>query len=356
MSEPAMRLARVLSAASPQPILALERDGALYSVSALEKWYVTAYSPDTFATSSDFRSRVVALGGAGLAELDERLASGVRPSDARLVEGSFLWLPPSDDERAALVEVDVFSRDRDATPAIRLGSARSLVGHQSAAPLCLSSNAALSSSVASSSVAGCSAALAVILSDDLLRASPAEAERAMFAITPMLRWHSSPTDIDARAGREASGREMSATSTGELAAHLGPVLQHPIVPAPLFPSAAARTGAAGLDPSVAPATLRVGEAVYPLESLASAAFSLAEAVALASHRLPLRAGDVVAVGPIPRRVGPGRVGPESRAAAERVFEVELGQSVSFWVEGLCALDGRAVDGSEPARWRDAQRG
>lgn len=291
-----MRLARVLSANAREPILALERDGALYSVSALEKWYVTAFSPDTFATSSDFRARVVALGGAGLRDLDERLASGVRPADALLAEGSFLWLPPVDDERAMLVEVDVFQASREGSPPVSLGSARSLLGHRTGASL-----------AAGTTQARCSAYLAVTLLEDLASATAREAERALFGATPLLRWHAG-----ARAG-------------AELAAHLGPVLVHN----PRF------------DPAEALGVLRIGETTHDLAPLASAPFDLAEAVAAASHRLPLRAGDVVALGPLPARTDP----------AQRLFEVALGQTASFQIEGLGALDGRPVASTRPAAWR-----
>lgn len=82
-----MRIARVLRAEDLRPIVALERDGALYDVALLEQIFGTERAPGPIAEPWDFHSRVVALAGAGLAELDDRLLAGDRPTEARLHPG-----------------------------------------------------------------------------------------------------------------------------------------------------------------------------------------------------------------------------------------------------------------------------
>src|SRR4051794_9249252 len=100
-----MRIARIIHESSPFPVIALERDGALYDVAELDLRFATARTRELLGGASDFFSRVVALGGAGLDELDQRLAAGYRPTEARLAPGSFLWLSPCDPDRALLAHV-----------------------------------------------------------------------------------------------------------------------------------------------------------------------------------------------------------------------------------------------------------
>src|SRR5262249_11803399 len=100
-----MRIARVLHNSSAAPLVALERDGALYSVAELDRIFETRFAPDRFPSASDFHARVVALTCAGLEELDLALKQGRRPTEARLAPGEFLWLAPCASDRAAYVEL-----------------------------------------------------------------------------------------------------------------------------------------------------------------------------------------------------------------------------------------------------------
>src|SRR5262245_2069361 len=85
---------------APVPTLALERDGALYAVAELDRRFRTRFA-DGPAGDADFHRRVVALGGEGLAMLDERLVSGERPGVARILPAELVWLAPCDADRCA---------------------------------------------------------------------------------------------------------------------------------------------------------------------------------------------------------------------------------------------------------------
>ena len=89
-----MRIARVLHAPSPTPIIALERDGSLYDVAELDRHWDTRYAPERLSGSSDYDTRVIALSWAGLAELDVAVGSGRRPREARLLRGGCVRLAP----------------------------------------------------------------------------------------------------------------------------------------------------------------------------------------------------------------------------------------------------------------------
>jgi len=128
-----MRIARVLRAEDLRPIVALERDGALYDVAGLEQIFGAAHAPGHIAEPWDFHSRVVALAGAGLAELDDRLLAGDRPTEARLYPGSFVWLPPCDTDRAMFVQIAGAIPD-ERRPAYWIGNARGFLGNEASVP------------------------------------------------------------------------------------------------------------------------------------------------------------------------------------------------------------------------------
>src|SRR5689334_14131925 len=102
-----MRIARVLHESSSTPIVALERDGAVYDVRALEESYDARTTRDALFAPTDFHARVIALGGAGLHALDDALRSGRRPSSARLLPDSFLWRAPCDTDRCARFRLEL---------------------------------------------------------------------------------------------------------------------------------------------------------------------------------------------------------------------------------------------------------
>ena len=84
--------------------MALERDGHLYDVEALEKALGQPFQPED---PSDFRGRVVALGLAGLRELDQALLTGQRPRIAYIQPDGAALLPPFDAEAGSHFEVDL---------------------------------------------------------------------------------------------------------------------------------------------------------------------------------------------------------------------------------------------------------
>src|SRR4051812_9224640 len=125
-----MRIARLIHESSPFPVIALERDGALYDVGELDQRFGTRCAPDHLVGATDFFARAIALRCAGLAELDERLCVGNRPTEARLLPGTFVWLPPCDTDRALYVHVTPAAASGDVEPGYRLGNARGLLGHE----------------------------------------------------------------------------------------------------------------------------------------------------------------------------------------------------------------------------------
>ncbi|MFO0591311.1 MAG: fumarylacetoacetate hydrolase family protein [Polyangiaceae bacterium] len=243
-----MRIAAVLHDASSDhdsapllPTPALERDGALYRIADL----AAALGPRgaRLAAGGDFHSAVIAAGGASLRELDERLRSGERPAEARVLPSTFTWLPPCDPDRAALVLCDA---PMDAKrPAVRLGSARSLLGHEATVPCDPGArDVAMEASVVA------------MIADDLFRAAEAEASAAIFGYAVMLAFE------------------------GGFGAQLGPVL----VTRDEVPHVTELR-----------AHVRVEGAALGGCALAASPFTPAEQIAFASHVVPLRAGDLIRV-------------------------------------------------------------
>jgi hypothetical protein len=161
---------------------------------------------------------VIAARCAGLDDLEARLLSGRRPSHARLLPGEYLPLPPCDTERCSYVQLGDGLR-------WELRDARALVGHAQPAPLAADAP----------TVRG---GLALVLADDLWRATAREAARAILGYTAVLDWGG--------------------------AAHLGPDIH-------------TRLDLRALDP---------------------ATYQPSEQVAFASQQLQLRAGDVIGLCPL----------------------------------------------------------
>jgi hypothetical protein len=302
-----VRIARVLYKSSdeisPLPVLALERDGALYAVSELERVFGTQFSPERLAGTGDFHTRAVALGGAGLEDLDDRLRAGDRPSAARIVPGSFAWLPPCDTDRALYVQLAGDDEPWSTTglgaaepgsapypgrdgPLHRFGDARGLVGHEGAVPFppgegrpCFELG------------------IAAVLREDLEGAGSAEAARAILGYAILDGW--SGRDEEARPG------------TSRVPAQLGPVLVTP--------------GEVG-DPARLKAQVRVDGTIAATPGMGGGVFSLAESIAWVSRWHQLRAGDVIGVGCVQGGRG----------------DVTYGATVELHVEKLGKLAGRAV--------------
>lgn len=281
-----VRLARVLHGSSPVPVLALERDGALYDAAELDRIFGTRFSPDHLPGASDFHTRVVALGGAGLETLDERLRAGDRPAAARLLPGTFVWLPPCDTDRAAYVQLAPYD-EPSPEPLHRLGDARSLLGHES--PIAFPSTEERPSF---------ELGVAALLWDDLSGAEPEEAERAVFGYTILNGW----------SGADAG---QSAWTASRVPAQLGPVVV-----------SASDVGDLGR----LKAQARIDGKVISTTTAEGCSFPLAAALAWVSRWTPLRGGDVVGLGCL--RGGRG--------------EAPFGAGVDLLVERLGKLTGRPV--------------
>jgi hypothetical protein len=327
-----MRIATVLHDASPEPdgaplfpTVALERDGALYRVTALAQAFGPRYA--ALADDADFGHAVLALRAEPLHEMDRRLRAGERPSAARLLPGTFTWLPPCDADRAALIVCAHPEGGANArrVPAFSVGSARALYGHEATVPLVQEDASQEDQDDASrgdqddtsrgdqddASVI-IAPSLAVVLSDDLCCASCAEADRAILGYTLLVRF--------------GAGH----------AAQLGPAL---VTRGDAEPIAGLR------------AHLRVDGAPVATDEVGKGAFSPAEAIAWISHHVPLRAGDVIGVGPLCAANGAsGANGAAERASAGRVA-APYGARVDFAIERIGKLSGKPVRGPEPAAWR-----
>jgi hypothetical protein len=273
------------SESSPLPLLALERDGALYSVGELERVFGTRFSPVRLAGACDFHTRAIALGGAGLDELDDRLRAGDRPTSARLLPGSFAWLPPCDTERALLVQLGAYDEPVD-EPLHRLGDARGLVGHGCAVPF-----------PPGESHPDFELGVAAVLRDDLQGAGPAEAERAILGYAILNGW----------TGRDDRARP----GARRVPAQLGPVLVTPDEVGDLAPLKA---------------QARVDARTVATAGLGGWSFSLAESIAWVSRWHALRAGDVIGAGCVHGGRG----------------EAAFGATVELQVERLGKLAGRPV--------------
>jgi 2-keto-4-pentenoate hydratase/2-oxohepta-3-ene-1,7-dioic acid hydratase in catechol pathway len=288
-----VRLARVLHGSSARAVLALERDGALYDAGELERVFGTPFSPDRLAGAADFHTRTIALGGAGLAELDDRLRAGDRPTTARLLPGTFVWLPPCDTDRAVHVQLAPYDEPTD-EPLHRLGDARGLVGHESVVPFPSGDGGDPRTRADAAFALG----IAAVLREDLAGGSAAEAERAILGYTILNGWSG-----------EAEPR--SGWSARRVPAQLGPVLVTP-----------GEVGELGR----LKAQVRVDGRVTATVSVGGWAFSVAESIAWLSQWMDLHAGDVIGAGCV--RGGSG--------AAPFGAAVELG------VERLGRLAGRPV--------------
>lgn len=303
-----MRVARVLHASSPLPIVALERDGALYSVASLDRAFATSYAPNRFADSGDFHARVIALACAGLAELDDRLLAGDRPTEARLPPQSFLWLAPCATERAALVHM----APSDDEPAYFLGHARALLGHEASSPF-----------PPDEERPDFELCVAAVLRDDLRRATSTEARRAILGYAILNGWTARDEEERAR------GVGWGVASARDFAPQLGPLL---VTADEIGDVGALRTQA------------RVGADVLRCSSVGSWRFDIAESIAYVSNHIELNAGDVISAPP----VAGGSAASQGRALA-------YGTSVELTVERLGKLAGRPVRGPEPVAWRSAAR-
>ncbi len=275
-----MRIARLSQRSSARPRVALERDGALYDVEALEDALGAAI--DVPGDRFDLHTRVVALGAAGLRELDVRLLKGERPSTARVLS-DFAPLAPFDTERARVVQVDLALR------ATRVLFGRNVTGQDDLVAL-----------PGDATAPAVELGVALMLGEDLARATRKQAERALFGMALALDW------FGRGAERATRGRALQ----------VGPVL--------VLGESVARLAHAAL-------SVRVGASSTGLGSLSRVGVDLLAALELASRDFPLSAGDVVCVSPLPA--------PE--------LQVELHDEVELGMDHIGALRGVPVLRRDP---------
>ncbi|MFO0549239.1 MAG: fumarylacetoacetate hydrolase family protein [Polyangiaceae bacterium] len=292
--------------------MALERDGFFYDVEALELAARDAPelrdgAPTPLAAiegdvdAADFHARVVSLGAAGLRELDTLLARGFRPGEAWVEPSTFAPLAPCDTARATYVHID--PRASAAWP-VRIGHARSLVGQD--ALLDVPDGEHLDFEVG----------VAALIGEDLERASATEVRSAIAGW--MVLVEVVMLDVERAATCHLS------TPRGSRVA-VGPWLTPP--------HASGRLEDARVSLTLRGATVDVG----PLGEHFGARRA-EEAIARASSLVPIAAGDLVGLGPLPRATG--------RALA---IGWQLHERLDVVVGGLGALRVTAVSARERAR-------
>lgn len=274
-----MNIVRVRADEMAAPVLALEVDGAIYDVVALEEhWGVSPWS-----TSGDFYARVFSARAAGLDLLDARLRGGDRPTEARLLSGQLLPMPPCDTDRTTYVQLAPGS----GAPRFVVQEARSMVGDGQPVPLRGGPRVELG--------------IAALLGDDLYDATAREAARAVLGLSLVADW--SPHD---RWSMPPSGPDGPT--------QLGPAIV---------------TGLALRDAAKMEGKLQLGDGQpRSLGALAPDGVHLAERLAFVSRAMPLRTGDVVGLG------------------AVASLELRFGERMRFWARGrtrqLGTLHGWAV--------------
>jgi hypothetical protein len=222
--------------------------------------------------------------------------SGDRPTEARLVPGEFLPLPPCDVSRAAYLQLAPYAFTSP-LPVFQQRDSRSLVGDGQ--PVSFPADA---------SEAACEAGLAVVLGDDLHRGSAREAERCIAGVTLILDWTDRPSRWEQGPGPEVPsqlGRDLL----------VGP---------------AARQVLRG-DAWVESGGIRRG--VGPVSA---SPFAPAESIAFLSHHVRLCAGDVIGLGCF---------------ASGRVEHHPLNAPLTVGIDRGLTLSGSAARGKPAPDWR-----
>jgi hypothetical protein len=310
-----MRLARLRKADFATPVVALFCDGAYYDVTELEARWYRRRAP----LGGEFFERVVSRRAAGLREIHDRLLLGDRPTEARLTQGDYLPLPPTEVDRCAYFRIGPVPAG-SAEPLVALGNPRSLVGDGSPAVY------------GGLGPAACEVGLGVVLADDLEAATPAEAEGAVLGYALLVNWHV------ASVGWPPPGCGFG------VATHFGPDLVM-LERGQALPSALSLEIAIGgerhgvvKDGVVKDGVVQDGVDQHGVAAEVCAV-EPAEGLSYLSHRSRLRAGDVVGLGTL-----------------TTVSEVRFGARVEI----SCRIDGLAsrprlcvwaAPGVEPSDWR-----
>ncbi|MBW2455393.1 MAG: fumarylacetoacetate hydrolase family protein [Deltaproteobacteria bacterium] len=279
------------------PVVALVVDGAYYDVAALE----SVWSLQPAVEGGGFQARVLAARCAGLQELDRRLRSGHRPTEARLLPGDYLPLAPCDPDRAAYVQLAPYDHPGE-RPAFQRRDSRSLVGDGQ--PVAFPPGA---------QQPHLEVGLAVVLVDDLWRATAQEAEGAILGTTLMLDWSalSDPWSAALRGPGPASqlGAELW---IGSRLPNLGEAKVH----------------------------LTIADRTYEAGPVDGWRFTPAESLAYLSQHTPLRAGDVV---------GTGCLAAGRAPSADR--KLAFGDKCCVTLAGSLTLTGWSVPGPPLGSWR-----
>ncbi len=296
-----MRVARVLHPSFASPLVALERDGNLYDVAALDRQFETPASQRVPFDVSDFHLRVFALRAVGLDKLDDRLRGGDRPTEARLLKSSLLWLPPCSAERAMYVQLDSLPRRGcpDELPWYHIGNARSLFAHQETIPF-----------PPDEPHPEADVAVAALIGEELRSSSVKEVEEAIMGYSIVVRW------IAPQAERRSCPLHGRAFATS-----LGPFL-------------VTKDEAGSVD--ALRVRVRVAGDSRDLTMTRTSDWSLSEAIAFISRHVPLMPGDVVAGVPI-----------AGVREALRDLGLSFGTNIEVAIERLGKIISRPVRGPEP---------
>lgn len=286
-----MRFARVRVPEVALPTTALVVDGALYDVAELDRQFGMADA------GGDFFERVVATRAAGLDMLEARLLAGRRPTEARLVAEDALLLPPCDPSRCVYVQLEP-APGSSLAPSFQIRDARALVGHGQ--PVVTSTSSPLSAEVG----------LAVVLADDLERAHPEEARRAVLGYTLVIDW--TTEDCWERGGPQPPSQ-------------LGPVLL------------VSPRGMADVRERL---VVEVEGQRRVTEPLDERTLAWVEALAYVSHHVSLHAGDVVGLG----------------APSGGRFSMPEGGRLTVELSRSLRLDGWCVVAPLDDRWRRSPSG
>lgn len=295
-----MRLAHLLDGG--REILALERDGAFYSVEGLEARFGVPRAQEGLGDRGRFFTRVFAMGCAGLERLDDRLLAGDRPTEARVAAQGAIVLAPT----AARPAIVCFDAARSSRPAYVRVDGRALRGDGAVVPMPPGEDRP-----------SIEPGIAAIVGEELADATADEAARAIVGYAVYAGWMARGTE---RALREAG---LPVGEAHDVPKQLGPVLvtRDEIVDAGAL---AMRVRVGGVERASARGAMRR---------------TMAELVAYASSVVPLAPGDVVAAAPL---------------AATGDAPLAIGDAVEIDVERLGTLRGRVGRPREAARFQRSE--
>ena len=260
------------------PVVALGVDGVWYDVAALQ----ASWGLSPVVGSNEFHTRVIAARCLGLHEIDARLRAGPRPRSARLHEAEMLLLPPCDTDGASFFELAPYALRGEEPHWVR-GDVRTLVGDGQPVPLPHGRSPSVQ------------VALAVVVADELWRATAREAAAAIAGVTLQIQW-----------GADAPSSLGPALLVGRSVRDL----------APLTLQVRANSG-----------TTAAAVGTWP--------FQPAESLAYISQTAPLRPGDVISLG----------------GALPEAIPARMSERVSLKLPPFMQLGGWPTEGPPAIDWR-----